>query len=289
MPNAPHFVDGVVFSRGEVVPAINLRARFGFERVPYDMRTRLFVVQRGWPRGGPGRRRARANSSRSRTPRSNRRTKRLAGLSGKYLRGIADARRPDDRRARLGRAVRCRTPAHSPRRAGTRSRIHRRVSNGSRQTRTNGRGNGTSHAFDIRVWCSSRPISLTTSAGAIVRDQRRCGIWRGDSAARARRCGRRGQRDVGIAQRDQRAGGFDRRLGRGDGAAINEIGASIEQVTANTGSLAATVVADRGGDAGNQRARFRPSPRRSQEMATASTQVTSAINEMAELDQGGRP
>ena len=28
------FVDGVVFSRGQVVPVVNLRARFGFERVP---------------------------------------------------------------------------------------------------------------------------------------------------------------------------------------------------------------------------------------------------------------
>ena len=45
VPNAPAFVDGVVFSRGQVVPAVNLRARFGFERVPNDMRTRLLVVQ----------------------------------------------------------------------------------------------------------------------------------------------------------------------------------------------------------------------------------------------------
>ena len=37
VPNAPPFVDGVVFSRGEVVPAINLRARFGFERAPLDL------------------------------------------------------------------------------------------------------------------------------------------------------------------------------------------------------------------------------------------------------------
>lgn len=44
VPNAPAFVDGVVFSRGQVVPAVNLRARFGFERVPNDMKTRLLVV-----------------------------------------------------------------------------------------------------------------------------------------------------------------------------------------------------------------------------------------------------
>ena len=45
VPNAPPFVDGVVFSRGQVVPVVNLRARFGFERAPYDERTRLLVVQ----------------------------------------------------------------------------------------------------------------------------------------------------------------------------------------------------------------------------------------------------
>ena len=44
VPNALSFVDGVVFSRGKVVPAINLRRRFGFEKIPYDLRTRLIVV-----------------------------------------------------------------------------------------------------------------------------------------------------------------------------------------------------------------------------------------------------
>ena len=47
VPNAPSFVDGVVFSRGQVVPVVNLRARFGFERVAHDIRTRLVVVQSG--------------------------------------------------------------------------------------------------------------------------------------------------------------------------------------------------------------------------------------------------
>jgi purine-binding chemotaxis protein CheW len=44
VPNAPAFVDGVVFSRGEVVPAVNMRARFGFERAPLDVSSRLLVV-----------------------------------------------------------------------------------------------------------------------------------------------------------------------------------------------------------------------------------------------------
>ena len=45
VPNAPEFVDGVVFSRGQVVPAINMRARFGFDRAPLDVSSRLLVVQ----------------------------------------------------------------------------------------------------------------------------------------------------------------------------------------------------------------------------------------------------
>jgi purine-binding chemotaxis protein CheW len=45
VPNAASFVDGVVFSRGHVVPAVNMRARFGFDRVAIDLRTRLLVVQ----------------------------------------------------------------------------------------------------------------------------------------------------------------------------------------------------------------------------------------------------
>ena len=45
VPNAPVFVEGVVFSRGQVVPVINLRARFGFDRVEADARTRLIIVE----------------------------------------------------------------------------------------------------------------------------------------------------------------------------------------------------------------------------------------------------
>jgi purine-binding chemotaxis protein CheW len=45
VPNAAPFVDGVVFSRGQVIPAVNLRVRFGFDRIATDMRSRLLVVQ----------------------------------------------------------------------------------------------------------------------------------------------------------------------------------------------------------------------------------------------------
>jgi chemotaxis signal transduction protein len=47
VPNAAHAVEGVVFSRGQVVPVINLRARFGFNRTAINQRTRLLVVQQG--------------------------------------------------------------------------------------------------------------------------------------------------------------------------------------------------------------------------------------------------
>lgn len=45
VPNAESTVEGVVFSRGEVIPAINLRTRFGLEKVPFDLRSRLIVVR----------------------------------------------------------------------------------------------------------------------------------------------------------------------------------------------------------------------------------------------------
>ena len=45
VPNAAPFVEGVVFSRGQVIPAVNLRLRFGFKAIPHDLRTRLIVVR----------------------------------------------------------------------------------------------------------------------------------------------------------------------------------------------------------------------------------------------------
>ena len=52
VPNAPPSVEGVVFSRGQVVPVINLRARFGFDRASLDLRTRLLVVEHAGRRVG---------------------------------------------------------------------------------------------------------------------------------------------------------------------------------------------------------------------------------------------
>ena len=45
VPNASAAVEGIAFSRGQVIPAVNLRVRFGWPREPHTMRTRLIVVQ----------------------------------------------------------------------------------------------------------------------------------------------------------------------------------------------------------------------------------------------------
>lgn len=45
VPNTSAAVDGVVFSRGQVIPALDLRARFGFPRVAHTPRTRLIFLK----------------------------------------------------------------------------------------------------------------------------------------------------------------------------------------------------------------------------------------------------
>lgn len=45
VPNTAAAVDGVVFSRGNVIPAINLRVRFGLPRQPHTPRTRLIFLK----------------------------------------------------------------------------------------------------------------------------------------------------------------------------------------------------------------------------------------------------
>jgi purine-binding chemotaxis protein CheW len=47
VPNSPPFVEGLTSVRGRVIPAISLRARFGFERAPVDLRTRLVIIRSG--------------------------------------------------------------------------------------------------------------------------------------------------------------------------------------------------------------------------------------------------
>ena len=41
VPNANPAIEGVVFSRGQVIPALNLRTRFGFPRQEKTLRTRI--------------------------------------------------------------------------------------------------------------------------------------------------------------------------------------------------------------------------------------------------------
>jgi purine-binding chemotaxis protein CheW len=89
VPNAAPFVDGVVFSRGAVVPALSLRARFGFERAPYDVSSRLIVVHHGGRTVG-----LLADAAREFSPIDPAAIQppgaALAGLSGKYLEGVAN-------------------------------------------------------------------------------------------------------------------------------------------------------------------------------------------------------
>ena len=88
VPNAPAFVEGVVFSRGQVVPVINLRARFGFERIDSTLRTRLLVVQHEARRVGlladDAREFVRIPADAVRPPHEA-----VGGLSGNYLEGVA--------------------------------------------------------------------------------------------------------------------------------------------------------------------------------------------------------
>ena len=88
VPNAPSFVEGVVFSRGQVVPVLNLRVRFGFDRAPRDLRTRLLVVQHEGRRVGLMADEAREfvsiPDSSIQPPNEG-----IVGLSGDYLTGVA--------------------------------------------------------------------------------------------------------------------------------------------------------------------------------------------------------
>ena len=44
VPNVHPAIDGVIFSRGEVIPALNLRTRFGLPTQERSLRTRLICV-----------------------------------------------------------------------------------------------------------------------------------------------------------------------------------------------------------------------------------------------------
>ncbi|HEY9693666.1 MAG TPA: chemotaxis protein CheW [Oculatellaceae cyanobacterium] len=88
VPNAAPFVEGVVFSRGQVIPAVNLRVRFGLEKIPYNPRTRLIVIHAGSRTVGVIADTAREFIS---VPVSTIQPppEAISGLSSKYLSGIA--------------------------------------------------------------------------------------------------------------------------------------------------------------------------------------------------------
>src|SRR5215211_4743607 len=90
VPNAHPAVEGVALVRGQVIPALNLRTRFGFERIQRDLRSRLVVVNTGKRVVGLVVDTARefiklAAESITPPPEA------LTGLSGRYLEGIVSA------------------------------------------------------------------------------------------------------------------------------------------------------------------------------------------------------
>lgn len=88
VPNTPPFVEGLVFSRGQVIPAINLRLRFGFEKIHYDTRSRLIVINAGSRTVGliadTAREFVTIPSNNIMPPPEG-----ITGLTGKYLAGVA--------------------------------------------------------------------------------------------------------------------------------------------------------------------------------------------------------
>lgn len=88
VPNATPAVEGVVLARGQVIPALSLRVRFGFEKIPYDLRARLVVVKSGERTIGlivdTAREFLRIPAGAIEPP-----PEAITGLSGKYLEGIA--------------------------------------------------------------------------------------------------------------------------------------------------------------------------------------------------------
>jgi purine-binding chemotaxis protein CheW len=88
VPNAVEAVEGVVYARGQVVPALNLRVRFGFEKAPFDLRSRLIVVNTGTRVIGmivdTAREFLKIPAASIEAP-----PEAITGLSGKYLEGIA--------------------------------------------------------------------------------------------------------------------------------------------------------------------------------------------------------
>jgi purine-binding chemotaxis protein CheW len=93
VPNASAAVEGIVFSRGQVIPAVSMRARFGMPKAEHDLRSRLIVVRAGERNIGlivdSAREFRRIPADVIKPP-----PETLSGTTGQYLEGIASI---DDR------------------------------------------------------------------------------------------------------------------------------------------------------------------------------------------------
>ena len=87
VPNAHPAVEGVALVRGQVIPALNLRTRFGFDKIERDLRSRLVVISTGSRVVGlivdTAREFIRISVESIEPP-----PEALTGLSGKYLEGV---------------------------------------------------------------------------------------------------------------------------------------------------------------------------------------------------------
>ena len=88
VPNAHSALEGVMLVRGQVIPALNLRTRFGFDRIERDLRSRLVVINTGTRVVGlmvdTAREFLKIPTESIEPP-----PEALTGLSGRYLEGIA--------------------------------------------------------------------------------------------------------------------------------------------------------------------------------------------------------
>jgi purine-binding chemotaxis protein CheW len=93
VPNAAAAVEGIVFSRGQVIPAVSMRARFGIPKIEHDLRSRLIVIRAGERNIGlivdSAREFKRIPADAIKPP-----PETLSGTTGQYLEGIASV---DDR------------------------------------------------------------------------------------------------------------------------------------------------------------------------------------------------
>ena len=275
VPNAPHFVDGVVFSRGVVVPAVSLRARFGFEREPYSSRTRLLVVHTAGRTVGlivdSAREFIRIPADVVRPPHDS-----IAGPERALPRRHRDARRAHDPRSRSRRRP-------QPRGFGDRGGGQRRprlTGDTVMASRTKSATNGSSHAADTRE-VLDQTARIVASASSLARsaDDVSSGA---DAQLQALDSAFGGLNEM-VASLQETATQADtiatteRRRSR---VSVAQIAASIEQVTGNVTTLAAAGRADVRGDRAERRLdsdRDRATPRR---WRPRRTEITAAMNEM---------